>query len=123
MPVWSAARPFAIEHPADVLAYPLLGPDHRPEFWREWLEGVGLEAVGRPRGIDALLLYERALGGAGVAIGIEPLVSDLLRQGRLRGLDAHRLRSARSFFLLAGAAPPTRAARQFGEWLRSEAKL
>lgn len=38
MPVWSAAHPRAINHPDDVLAHPLLGPDHRPEFWQEWLK-------------------------------------------------------------------------------------
>lgn len=123
MPVWSAVRPFAIEHPADVLRYPLLGPDHRPEFWREWLENAGMEeAVDKLRGMDALLLYESALGGAGVAIGIEPLVSDLLKEGRLRGLETHRLRSTRSFFLLTSAAPPTQAVRLFGQWLRSQAQ-
>ena len=124
MPVWSAARPFAIEHPADVLRYPLLGPDHRPEFWREWLESAGLgEAAGQPRSIDSLLLYERTVGGGGVAIGIEPLVSDLLKQDRLCSLETHRLRSSRSFFLLTSGAPPTRAVRLFGNWLRREAGL
>lgn len=123
MPVWNAARPFTIDHPADVLRHPLLGPDHRPEFWREWLESVGLgEAADQPRSIDPLLLYERTLGGAGVAIGIEPLVSDLLEQGRLCGLKAHRLRSLRGFFLLTSNAPPTRAVRLFGDWLRREAQ-
>ncbi len=123
MPVWSAARQFVVEHPADVLRYPLLGPDHRPEFWREWLENVGLgDAVDKLRGMDALLLYESALGGAGVAIGIEPLVSDLLKEGRLRGMETHRLRSMRSFFLLTGAAPRTRAVRLFGQWLKSQTR-
>ncbi len=123
MPVWSAARQFVIEHPADVLRYPLLSPDHRPEFWREWLENAGLsDAVDKLRGMDALLLYESALGGAGVAIGIEPLVSDLLKEGRLRGLETHRRRSMRSFFLLTSTAPQTRAIRLFGQWLRSQAR-
>ena len=122
MPVWSAARPLPIEHPADVLRHPLLDPDHRPEFWDEWLDGAGLgPASERRRSLDALLLYERALGGAGVAIGIEPLVSGLLQQGRLHGLRTHRLRSARSFFLLTSTQPRTRAARAFGLWLRRQA--
>lgn len=122
MPVWSAAHSFDIEHPADVLNYALLGPDHRPEFWREWLEDAGLGAAGaQPRSLDALLLYERTLGGTGVAIGIEPLVSDLLWQNRLRGLETHRLRSTRSFFLLSGATRPTRAVRLFGDWLKRQA--
>ena len=123
MPVWSAIHPRSIESPDDVLRHPLLGPDHRPEFWLEWLRGVGLDdQATRPRGIDALLLYERALSGAGVAIGIEPLISTLLRGKQLRALAAYRQRSARSFFLVEPAAPRTRAARLFREWLRDEAQ-
>jgi len=122
MPVWSPVRPFAIEHPADILRHPLMGPDHRPEFWREWLENAGMdEAVDKVRRVDALLLYETTLGGAGVAIGIEPLVSDLLKAGRLCGLETHRLRSRRSFFLLTSTPPQTQAVRLFGQWLRSQA--
>ena len=122
MPVWSTARPLPIERPADVLRYPLLGPDHRPEFWDEWLDGAGLSsALQQRRSLDALLLYEHAVGGTGVAIGIEPLVSDLLRQGRLHGLRTYRPRSARSFFLLTSTKPLTRAARVFGQWLKEQA--
>lgn len=123
LPVWSAAHPRAIRYPEDVLHHPLLGPDHRPEFWQEWLRGVGLgDQPARPRGIDALLLYEQTLSGAGVAIGIEPLISGLLRDGRLNALQAHRQRSARSFFLVEPPETRTRAARLFRGWLRSEAQ-
>lgn len=121
LPVWSAAHPRAIKHPKDVLHHPLLGPDHRPEFWQEWLRGVGLgDQAARPREIDALLLYEQTLSGAGVAIGIEPLISGLLDDRRLNALTAHRQRSARSFFLVEPAETRTRAARLFRGWLRCE---
>lgn len=123
LPVWSAAHPRAIKYPKDVLHHPLLGPDHRPEFWQEWLRGVGLgEQAVRPREIDALLLYEQTLSGAGVAIGIEPLVSGLLGDRRLNALTAHRQRSERSFFLVEPAEMRTPAARLFREWLRCEAQ-
>ena len=123
MPVWSAAHPRAVEHPVDVLHHPLLGPDHRPEFWQEWLRSVGLDdQAARPREIDALLLYERTLSGAGVAIGIEPLISTLLCEGRLQALAAYRRRSVRSFFLVEPAETRTRAARLFRRWLQGEAQ-
>ncbi|MEN3746107.1 LysR substrate-binding domain-containing protein [Sphingomonas sp. HF-S3] len=123
LPVWSAAHPRAITCPEDVLRHQLLGPDHRPEFWQEWLRGVELEGqAARPRAIDALLLYEQTLSGAGVAIGIEPLISGLLRDGRLHALTAHRQRSARSFFLVGPAETRSRAARLFRAWLWSEAQ-
>lgn len=123
MPVWSAAHPRSITSPADVLHHPLLGPDHRPEFWQEWLRAAGLdEQAPRPRDVDALLLYERTLSGAGVAIGIEPLISGLLDDGRLAALTAHRLRSARSFFLVEPAEPRTHAVRLFRAWLQGQAQ-
>jgi DNA-binding transcriptional LysR family regulator len=123
MPVWSAAHPRSIKYPDDVLHHPMLGPDHRPEFWQEWLRAVALDdQAARPRDIDALLLYERTLSGAGVAIGIEPLTSGLLDEGRLEALAAHRLRSVRSFFLVEPSETRTRAARLFRAWLRDEAQ-
>lgn len=123
MPVWSAAHPRAINHPNDMLDHSLLGPDHRPEFWQEWLQGVGLaDHICRPQGIDSLLLYEQVLNGVGIAIGIEPLTSTLLSEGRLQAIVGHRLRSARSFFLIGPVETRTRAAHLFREWLRREAK-
>lgn len=123
MPVWSTAHPRAIEHPRQVLTHPLLGPSHRPEFWREWLEHAELdpEAV-RPRDVDTLLLYERTLSGSGVAIGIEPISSGLLDEGRLQGLKTHRFRSARSFFLVEDEAAQTPSTRLLSRWLREAAR-
>jgi len=123
VPVWSAAHSRRITCPADLLAHPLLGPDHRPEFWQEWLRASGLdEAKAAPRDVDSLLLYERTLSGAGVAIGIEPLISGLLDEGRLEALAGYRLRSARSFFLVEAAETRTPAARLFRRWLQEEAQ-
>lgn len=122
MPVWSAAHPLPIHCPADVLDHMMLGPEHRPEFWREWIRGFGLEDRDIvPRGIDPHLLYERVLGGAGVAIGIGPLVAGLLAEGRLKALESNRLRSERSFFLVEPVALRSRAARLFRDWLRDVA--
>ena len=78
-------------------------------------------SAARIRGIDPLLLYEHAVSGAGVAIGIEPLVSGLLNDGRLTGLATHRLRSARSFFLLEPLRPSTRAGCLLRDWLWRQA--
>ncbi len=122
MPVWSGAHPRDIREPRDILDHPLFGPDHRPEFWREWLRGVGMDDGSvQPREIDSLLLYEHVLGGAGVAIGIEPLSSELQAEGRLKGLDAHRIRSERSLFLVEHPEPRSRAAGLFRRWLLQEA--
>lgn len=122
MPVWSAAHPRSIHCPADVLDHMILGPDHRPEFWQEWIRAFGLEDRDIvPRGIDSHLLYERVLGGVGVAIGIGPLVAGLLAEGRLKALETACLRSERSFFLVEPVTMRSRAARLFRDWLREVA--
>lgn len=121
-PVWSPSLDGAVTDPEDITRHTLLGPGHRPEFWREWLEPHGLSGEdGRVRPLDPLLLYERALHGAGVAIGIGPLVEELLEQGRLIGLAGHRVRSTRSFHLVVRRDRPASATRQLIAWLRAEA--
>lgn len=119
LPVWSHGHAKAFDSPLGVMEHTLLSPDHRPEFWVEWFRAYcPAGPIPRTREVDSLLLYELAMNGAGVAIGIEPLVSDLLRQNRLVGWRERRVRSERSFFLVAGKAPPSRAAKLFGEWLQ-----
>ncbi len=119
MPVWSPAHLAPMSRPSDLRGSTLLSPDHRPEFWREWLDGHGLDvAAMRVRHVDPLLLYELALTGAGVAIGIEPLATALLDQGRLEGMGSHRLRSSRSLQLIANRRAPSRSVVRFRDWLR-----
>lgn len=119
MPVWSPAYLAPVSRPSDLRGSTLLSPEHRPEFWCEWLDGHGLDvAAMRVRHVDPLLLYELALTGAGVAIGIEPLATALLDQGRLEGMDSHRLRSSRSLRLMANQRHPSRAVVRFRDWLR-----
>ena len=121
LPVWNPDRLGMLDSPSAVTGHVLLGPDHRPEFWHEWLRAhdIGV-ATPRVRDVDALLLYELALTGAGVAIGIEPLATALLRGSRFRGLTGHRIRSERSFHIVVRRASLSRAARLFRDWLLSE---
>ena len=123
LPVWNPARLGTLDAPAAAAGHVLLSPDHRPEFWREWLRAHDIDiATLKVRSVDALLLYELALAGAGVAIGIEPLATALLRSNRLCGMAGHRIRSERSFHLVARRAPLSRAARLFRDWLLSQAE-
>lgn len=122
LPVWSAERFGALDDPASVLRCALLGPDHRPEFWSEWLEAHGMaNSTPRIREVDALLLYELAITGAGVAIGIEPLVDGLVARGALVSMGCHRIRSSRSFFVLTRQGRLSHAARLLRAWLLREA--
>ena len=117
-PVWNPCRMPELGEPGSIAGQVLLTPDHRPEFWREWLSAHDLDAATqRIRGVDALLLYELALTGTGIAIGIEPLTTALLESGRLRGLQQTRIRSERSFYLLTRSGRLSRAARLFRDWM------
>jgi len=123
LPVWSPSSLGEMLHPAELDGHALLGPDHRPEFWAEWFGAYGSASQAmRVREIDALLLYELTMAGAGVAIGIEPLVTPLLDQGRLNGMAGHRVRSARGFHLLLRLGRPSHAAKLFRDWLQREAE-
>ncbi|MES1950275.1 putative DNA-binding transcriptional dual regulator [Salinisphaera sp. S4-8] len=120
-PVWGPARIQGPSVPSDVLKHVLLDPDHRPEFWREWLAAYRLDPhVVQMRPVDPLVLYELTASGAGVGIGLDPLVSDLVDQGRLATMSAYRVRSSRSFHLVqkpdSGLAP-----RRLAAWLQEEA--
>ncbi len=121
-PVWGGGR-VPIAGPADLIGRTLLGPEHRPEFWREWLRWAGLDpAAVRIREVDPLLMYERTLHEDAISIGIDPLVSGLLTAGRLQTLAAGRVRSTRSLFLLGLNETRKRAVRVFGSWLQEEAR-
>lgn len=118
VPVWSTEQLGPIEGPDTLAGRTLLGPDHRPEFWREWLQANDIDAAGLTiRDVDALLLYELAMAGAGVAIGLSPLIAPLLKQGRLQALTGHRVRSTRSFVLISRRDRLHGAAALFRDWL------
>lgn len=120
-PVWSPDHISDITDTADLLRHRLLGPNHRPEFWAEWLNAHQLDKEEvRIRPVDSALLYERAMRGDGVAIGIEPLVTPLIEQGRLVGLTDHRLRSGRAFHLIERSGQLSRSAQRVLSWLRYE---
>ncbi|WP_353157520.1 LysR family transcriptional regulator [Salinisphaera shabanensis] len=120
-PIWSAARIQAPCVPADVLEHVLLDPDHRPEFWREWLAAYQLDQhVVTTRPVDPLLLYELTASDRGVGIGLDPLMTDLVDQGRLATMRAYRVRSSRSFHLVQKPDLGL-AARRFVAWVNKEA--
>ncbi|MFV3331159.1 LysR substrate-binding domain-containing protein [Pseudomonas sp. NY15437] len=120
-PVWSPDHLSGISDAADLLRHRLLGPNHRPEFWQEWLEAHPLDhGEIRIRPVDSVLLYERTLRGDGIAIGIEPLVTPLIEQGRLVGLTLYRVSSGRAFHLIERGGQRSRPAQRVLSWLRQE---
>lgn len=80
----------ALAHIAsDVLKYRLLGSKHQPELWREWLRKLGIAEWPTAQFIDFdsfHLLYEAAVNGLGIAMGLEVIVEPYLDDGRLSHL-------------------------------------
>ena len=122
MPVFSKAHFANIHDPASLMGHTLLSPDHRPEFWHEWLVAHRISPADvKIIEVDNLLLYALAERGEGIAIGIEPLVSELLSKNALSGLTDSRIASRRSFHLVTQSRRLTRQAKLFSDWLLQEA--
>jgi LysR family glycine cleavage system transcriptional activator len=123
MPVWSKRHLGTLSDPDALTRHTLLSPDHRPEFWREWLAAHDIRRSSVTiRDVDSLLLYELACRGLGIAIGIEPLVNEMMDQKLLAGMTDLRVPSQRGFFLIAHQRRPSRAGQIFRRWLLREAR-
>jgi len=74
-----------LETPNDLRHYPLLHDDMRLD-WRMWLLAAGATEVNPERGPGfqhSNLVYQAAIGGAGVALGRSVMVADEIAEGRL----------------------------------------
>jgi LysR family glycine cleavage system transcriptional activator len=115
-----------LQHPQDLLRYPLIGTDHQPEFWGEWFGDVPVDAARcRYRGFDNLqLVYEAAAARMGIAIGLDPVVRPYLESGRLQRLLPSDVRLSRSFHLVRrqGESLSGGAWQVFRDWLFREAR-
>ncbi len=93
--------------------------------WRSWLAANG-EAGLKPAGSSRFKLYDQViqatLDGQGVALGRVPLVSGLLRAGRLVAPFPRRFESARGYFVVVAPHAKERPdVTAFVEWARAEA--
>lgn len=92
-----------IERLEDLSRATLIHADPRPADWRRWLEHARCSAVGSDRGLtfESLnLAFQAAIEGLGIAIGIEALIRDELRAGRLVPLFDIVRKSRRSIRLV-----------------------
>lgn len=112
--------------PRDLLAHPLIGSDHQPEFWREWFAAANTDAAPRQyRSFDNLqIVYEAAAAGMGIALGLDPVVRPYLESGRLKRLFPAKLRLPRHFHLVWRQQDriSDRAFVLFRDWLFREAE-
>jgi DNA-binding transcriptional LysR family regulator len=109
--------------PESLLTAPLLQIDSRPNAWRGWFRGQGVEAT-VPRGMvfdQFATMAQAAIAGLGVALLPEFVVGPILQEGRLQALGGAGAVSAAAYWLVwpeARAEHPPLVA--FREWVRGE---
>lgn len=117
-------RPLA--QPKDLARHTLLHARHVPEMWPDWLKGAGvpdLGPAGNRRYDNTQLLYQAAINGLGVAMGIGALIEPALAGGRLSAPFAYRLPLAKSFHLVHRPKDAERLpVKAFRQWLLGEAR-
>ena len=88
--------------------------------WRDWLSLHGLPSSYAEGGDvldDPHLLFEAAMHGRGIAMGLFPFIAKLVEAGRLEPVSKHSMPSRQSYFLkTANQGNPLAAS--FAEWMR-----
>jgi len=119
-----------LQQPSDLARHVLIHLDDPAGFmpwlnWPAWLTSNGQPNL-KPAGSLRFSLYDQViqatLGGQGVALGRIPLISELLREGKLIAPFPKRFDSPRSYFVIMAphvADRPDVAA--FADWLQREA--
>lgn len=135
MPVCAPAllrdRQRRLRRPADLAGQVLLHMDDAPIFnpyldWTVWLQSMGLADL-KPAGGLYFSHYDQmmqaAVEGQGIALGRMPLISRLLRDGRLVAPFAAGggPTTTRGYYVLTAAGADRPEVRRFVDWLRQEA--
>lgn len=124
-PVCSPAVATSAEDLRDQLATGrILINEAQADEWRRWRNSLADPirlSRRRERLAGSHLTLEAAAQGYGIALGREPLVSDLLRRGRLVAPLGHDYPTGGVYELLANSsAPPSTARAQVLNWLSSQ---
>ncbi len=120
-----------LERPQDLKHHTLLHYDYagaQRSFmdWGTWLTARGIDEI-KPAGGLHFSQYEQmiqaAISGQGVAIGRQPLVSDLIGSGLLAAPFKETVAGSRAYFIIeSGFAAGKPHVRAFGAWLLEEAR-
>jgi LysR family glycine cleavage system transcriptional activator len=121
-PALQAATPLRV--PADLAKVTLLHSLARPDYWATWLKAAGVTRVDAYRGLkfeSSALVYEAAMQGLGVAIGLDVLVEQNIRDGVLTIPFAKRHALDEAYYLTwPKDRTPSPALRHFHAWLRRQ---
>ena len=121
-----------LKQPADLARHVLIHLDDPSGVmpwlnWPAWLTSNGQPNL-KPAGSLRFSLYDQViqatLGGQGVALGRIPLISELLREGKLIAPFPKRYDSPRSYFVIRAPHAADRAdVGAFAHWLQREAAM
>lgn len=104
--------------------FSLLGLGQYPDLWDQWLNRAECLEAKRNSYVcydDFFVLYEAAVGGAGIAIGIDVMVDSYLGQGRLVRISPIEHSSSEKIYASRNT-PSSRITPAFLFWLREEAE-
>lgn len=104
--------------------FSLLGLGQYPDLWHQWLNREECLETKKNSYVcydDFFVLYEAAVGGAGIAIGIDIMVDSYLGQGRLVRISPIEHPSREKIYALRNTSS-SRTTPAFLSWLREEAE-
>jgi LysR family glycine cleavage system transcriptional activator len=118
----NAANP--LQTPDDLHRHILLYLEESRAAWLDWdlwFHALGLRdfaPAGKLHFSHYDQLIQAAVDGTGVALGRNPLVQRLLREGRLVAPFADKVASSRAYYVIEASAAKTKPqVRQFADWL------
>lgn len=118
--------PEPLAEPRDLCRFPMIHVIGEPENWQMWLRaaGVGGMTVGGGLQFDLhMMATHAAIAGAGVALGLSPMVDDALADGRLVAPFATRIPARDAHYVVTTEEAIGRAEVQaFVNWLIAEAR-
>jgi LysR family glycine cleavage system transcriptional activator len=112
--------------PEDVSRFTMLHSLSRARAWDDWVESAGCKSVATSRGLkfeNSAMAFDAALGGMGVAMGIQELVQHHLDTGQLVAPFGHVHRSPGGYYIVRPANRPVSGATDaFLKWLLEQAQ-
>jgi LysR family glycine cleavage system transcriptional activator len=97
-----------------------------PDDWQVWLTAAGVKGIDASRGVTfdhALVAYQAAMDGLGVALGRNPLVAADLKAGRLVMPFDYKMPSEFAYYVVYPAeAIRRRKIKAFRDWMMTLAE-